>query len=221
MANRKEVAEQNKQAEQANTQAEQANTDAQTNESSADTNTENTQEQTQAPVESKDDAKTTETASTENKEAANKTADKKNAAKTAPETESDTAVDTKTQASAVITESKNTHVIVCLKHPHGIKFKLGNNRHVTIQGNATHLKDKTTGVLPEGGFGMTTILKEDWEAIKKAYGTMSIFKNGLIFANADTASANAQAKEYDEVKSGFEPVDIKKEKNIGVQEFEK
>lgn len=190
MANRKEVAEQNKQAEQANTQAEQANTDAQTNEALADTNTENTQEQTQEPVENKDDEKVNKAAAENN-------------------------------APTVITESKNTHVIVCLKHPHGIKFKLDNNRSVVINGNAVHLKGKTTGVLPEGGFGMTTILKEDWEAIKKAYGKMSIFKNGLIFANADTASANAQAKEHDELKSGFEPVDIKKEKNIGVQEFEK
>lgn len=124
-------------------------------------------------------------------------------------------------APAVKIESQNTHVVVCLKHPQGIKFKLNNNRSVVINGNAVHLKGKNTGVLPDGGFGMTTILREDWEAIKKAYGTMSIFKNGLIFASADTASANAQAKEYDEVKSGFEPVDIKKEKNIGVKEFEK
>lgn len=192
MANRKEVAKQNKQTEQANTQTEQANTDAQNNETATETqnNNENTQEQIEAPVENKDDEKVNEAAAENN-------------------------------APAVITESKNTHVIVCLKHPHGIKFKLGNNRHVTIQGNATHLKDKTTGVLPEGGFGMTTILKEDWETIKNTYSTMSIFKSGLIFASADTASAQAQAKEYDELKSGFEPVDIKKEKNIGVKDFEK
>ena len=192
MANRKEVAEQNKQAEQANTQAEQANTDAQNNEIATETqnNNENTQEQTQSPVENKDDEKVNEAAAENN-------------------------------APAVITESKNTHVIVCLKHPHGIKFKLNNNRSVVINGNTVHLKGRTTGVLPDGGFGMTTILREDWEAIKKAYGTMSIFKNGLIFACADTASAQAQAKEHDELKSGFEPVDIKKEKNIGVKDFEK
>lgn len=191
MANRKEVAEQNKQAEQANTQAEQANTDAQNNEIATETqnNNENTQEQIEAPVENKDDAEVDETA--------------------------------ENNAPAVITESKNTHVIVCLKHPHGIKFKLNNNRSVVINGNTVHLKGRTTGVLPDGGFGMTTILREDWEAIKKAYGTMSIFKNGLIFACADTASAQAQAKEHDELKSGFEPVDIKKEKNIGVKDFEK
>lgn len=191
MANRKEVAEQNKQAEQANTQAEQANTDAQNN---------------KAPVENKNDEKVNEAASNKDDKAA--------AAKNTP-------AETKNNAPAIVTDKKNEYVIVCLKHPHGIKFKLGNNRHVTIQGNATHLKDKTTGVLPEGGFGMTTILKEDWEAIKNTYSTMSIFKSGLIFASADTASAQAQAKEHDELKSGFEPVDIKKEKNIGVKDFEK
>ena len=191
MANRKEVAEQNKQAEQANIQAEQTNTDAQNN---------------KAPVENKNDAKVNEAASNKDDKAA--------AAKNTP-------AETKNNAPAIVTDKKNEYVIVCLKHPHGIKFKLGNNRHVTIQGNATHLKDKTTGVLPDGGFGMTTILKEDWEAIKNTYSTMSIFKSGLIFASADTASAQAQAKEHDELKSGFEPVDIKKEKNIGVKDFEK
>ena len=191
MANRKEVAEQNKQAEQANIQAEQTNTDAQNN---------------KAPVENKNDAKVNEAASNKDDKAA--------AAKNTP-------AETKNNAPAIVTDKKNEYVIVCLKHPHGIKFKLGNNRHVTIQGNATHLKDKTTGVLPDGGFGMTTILKEDWEAIKNTYSTVSIFKSGLIFASADTASAQAQAKEHDELKSGFEPVDIKKEKNIGVKDFEK
>lgn len=191
MANRKEVAEQNAQAKQANTQAEQVNTDAQNNEAAVENKDNNENNQTQTQ------------APVENKDDAkvNEAAAENN-------------------APAVITESKNTHVIVCLKHPHGIKFKLDNNRSVVINGNAAHLKGKTTGVLPEGGFGMTTISKEDWEAIKNTYSTMSIFKSGLIFASADTASAQAQAKEHDELKSGFEPVDIKKEK-IGVKEFEK
>lgn len=183
MANRKEVAEQNKQAEQANTQAEQANTDAQTNEVSADTNTENNQEQTQAPVENKNDEKVNEAAAENN-------------------------------APAVITESKNTHVIVCLKHPQGIKFKLPNNRSVVINGNAAHLRGNRAPILPQGGYGMTTINKDDWEYIKKTYSSMNIFKSGLIFANADTASVKSQAKEHDEIKSGFEPIDISKEKKI-------
>lgn len=137
------------------------------------------------------------------------------------ETNNTSTQNSESAAPAVQIDKKNEYVIVCLKHPHGIKFKLDNDRSVVINGNAAHLKGKTTGVLPDGGFGMTTILKEDWEAIKNTYGTMSIFKSGLIFASADTASAKAQAQEHDELKSGFEPVDVKKEKNIGVKDFEK
>ena len=62
---------------------------------------------------------------------------------------------------------------------------------------------------------MTKILKEDWDYIKDTFGkSMSIFKSGLIFANADAASAKSQAKEHDEIKSGFEPIDISKETKI-------
>lgn len=117
-------------------------------------------------------------------------------------------------APVVKTESKNTNVIVCLKHPQGIKFKLPNNRSVVIAGNATHLRGQKAPILPSGGFGMTTILKEDWEYIKEQYKTMQIFKSGLIFANADTASASSQAQEHDEIQSGFEPIDIEKEQKV-------
>lgn len=117
-------------------------------------------------------------------------------------------------APAIKTESNNTYVVVCLKHPQGIKFKLPNDTSVVIAGNAMHLRGHKAPVLPSGGFGMTTILKEDWEYIKKTYGNMQIFKTGLIFANADTASAESQANEHNEIKSGFEPIDIEKEQKI-------
>lgn len=117
-------------------------------------------------------------------------------------------------APAIKTELKNTNVVVCLKHPQGIKFKLSDDRSIVIAGNATHLRGQKAPILPSGGFGMTTILKEDWEYIKKTYGNMQVFKSGLIFANADTASAESQAKEHDEIKSGFEPIDIDKEQKV-------
>lgn len=117
-------------------------------------------------------------------------------------------------APAIKTESKNTNVIVCLKHPQGIKFKLPDNRQIIINGNAAHLRGQKAPILPSDGFGMTTILKEDWEYIKEHYKTMQVFKSGLIFANADTASAESQAKEHDEIKSGFEPIDIEKESKV-------
>lgn len=157
MANRKKVAEQNKQAEQVNTQAEQVNTDAQNNNK----------------------------ASVEN------------------------------SAPAIVTDKKNEYVIVCLKRPQGIKFKLPDNKYITIHGNAEHLRGQKSPVLPTGGFGMTKILKEDWDYVKTTYGkSMGIFKAGLIFASADSASAESQAKEHDEIKSGFEPIDITKENKV-------
>lgn len=165
MANRKEAAEQNKQAEQANTQSQKVEVKTET---TANTETNNT--------------------STQNSESA---------------------------APAVQIDKKNEYVIVCLKHPQGIKFNLPDNRQITIKGNATHLRGQKAPVLPNGGFGMTTILKEDWEYIKSTFGkSMGIFKAGLIFASADATSAESQAKEQDEIKSGFEPIDITKENKV-------
>ncbi len=124
-------------------------------------------------------------------------------------------VSVENSAPAIVTDKKNEYVIVCLKHPQGIKFKLSDNRQITINGNATHLRGQKSPVLPTGGFGMTTILKEDWDYIKETYGkSMGIFKAGLIFASADSASAESQAKEHDEIKSGFEPIDVTKENKV-------
>ena len=105
-------------------------------------------------------------------------------------------------------EPKNDKVIVCLKHPQGIKFNLPNNRYVIIEGNAAHLKGLKSGILPDGGFGMTVIDRQDWNYIKKTYSTLNVFKNGLIFSSNDKASAARQSKEHDEIKSGMEPVEV-------------
>lgn len=115
-------------------------------------------------------------------------------------------------------EPKNDKVVVCLKHPQGIEFLL-ENKSVVIKGNASHLKGLKTGILPDGGFGMTTINKEDWEYIKKIYGGLKIFKSGLIFAATDIKSAEQQSKEYDEIQSGLEPIVIGE--NTSVAELKK
>ena len=39
---------------------------------------------------------------------------------------------------------------------------------------------------------------------------MTVFKNGLIFAQNDTASARAKAKELKDTRHGLEPVDPKR-----------
>ncbi len=116
-------------------------------------------------------------------------------------------------------EPKNDKVIVCLKHPQGIKFNLPNNRYVIIKGNAANLKGLKSGILPDGGFGMTVIDRQDWEHIKKTYSTMNVFKNGLIFASNDKASAARQSNEYDEIKSGMEPVEVGE--NTSIKDLQK
>lgn len=116
-------------------------------------------------------------------------------------------------------EPKNDKVIVCLKHPQGIKFNLPNNRYVIIEGNAAHLKGLKSGILPDGGFGMTVIDRQDWNYIKKTYSTLNVFKNGLIFSSDDKASAASQSKEYDEIKSGMEPVEVGE--NTSINELKK
>ncbi len=116
-------------------------------------------------------------------------------------------------------EPKNDKVIVCLKHPQGIKFNLPNNRYVIIKGNAAHLKGLKSGILPDGGFGMTVIDRQDWEYIKKTYSTMNVFKNGLIFASNNKTSAESQSKEHDEVKSGMEPVEVGE--NTSIKDLQK
>lgn len=116
-------------------------------------------------------------------------------------------------------EPKNDKVIVCLKHPQGIKFNLPNNRYVIIEGNAAHLKGLKSGILPDGGFGMTVIDRQDWEYIKKTYSPLNVFKNGLIFSSNDKASATIQSKEHDEIKSGMEPVEVGE--NTSIKDLQK
>ena len=44
----------------------------------------------------------------------------------------------------------------------------------------------------------------------RQYGRMDIFKNGLIYAQNDTDSARAKAKELKDTRHGLEPVDSKR-----------
>ena len=108
-------------------------------------------------------------------------------------------------------------VVVCFNSPYSIEFIIRENsgldKKVTINGNATHLKGKDKGVLPlAGAHGLTFgVLKEDWEQIKHLYGTMGIFRNGLIWAEETSARAADSVKEKKNVANGFEPIDTAKQ----------
>jgi len=98
-------------------------------------------------------------------------------------------------------------VVVALNHPNGIKFALKDGRQVVINGNATHLRGRETGVLPVGRYGLTLVKAEEWEEILRTYGQMDVFKKNLIFSRPRKAEAEDQAEEMKETRHGREPVD--------------
>lgn len=101
--------------------------------------------------------------------------------------------------------SANT-VVVALNRPTGINFSMPDGRKVLINGNAADLRGEEKGVLPVGAFGLTTIDRDDWEYIKKTYGRMEVFENGLLFAAERKADALDEAEEKAELRHGLEPI---------------
>lgn len=98
-------------------------------------------------------------------------------------------------------------VAVALNRATGIQFAMPDGRKVLVNGNAANLRGKEKGVLPVGAFGLTIIPSADWDYIKKTYGGMEIFQNGLIFASERKADAMDEAAEKAELRHGIEPVD--------------
>lgn len=114
------------------------------------------------------------------------------------------------------TEPESGTVIVAMNQPQGIIFRLfrgdSEYKRVKINGNAEGLIGALDAAkLPRGGYGLTTIDVQDWNEIKRQYGSLPLFKNGLIFAASSVNSAQAQAREQSEIRSGFEPIDPERE----------
>lgn len=99
-------------------------------------------------------------------------------------------------------------VVVCLNSAHSIVFEI-DGRKIQINGSNEHLRKQKEGILAVGKFGESLIDKQDWEQIQKIYGSMSIFKSGLIYAQDNHASARDVAKEREKLRNGLEPVDPK------------
>lgn len=104
------------------------------------------------------------------------------------------------------TRAASGMVTVAYNSPRGIIFKL-NGKDIHINGNAAHLIGKEKGIIPVGRFGYTRVTADEWEAIEKAYGSMAIFTNGLIFAEKSKSRAEDKAEEMEETRHGLEPVD--------------
>ena len=112
----------------------------------------------------------------------------------------------KTAQSVVKTDTK---VVVCLNLAHSLVFDVGDKK-IKINGSNEKLRGANEGILSIGKFGESIIDRQDWEEIVRQYGNMTIFRNGLIFAQNDTASARAKAKELKDTRHGLEPVDPKR-----------
>lgn len=85
------------------------------------------------------------------------------------------------------------------------KTKTGKRVKAVINGNNADLIGKMKGSLYAGGYGLTTLDRETWEAIKTAYAKWGPIKNGLMFAT-DSAHASAEIKARKDLKNGFEPL---------------
>lgn len=94
------------------------------------------------------------------------------------------------------------NVIVGCKLPHGLIIKTASGQSVTLNGaNSSKII---------GGYGLTPVDKEFFDAWKAEYASFEPLKNNLIFEQATERSAVSQATEQAEVKSGLEPLDLDK-----------
>lgn len=93
------------------------------------------------------------------------------------------------------------HITVGCKLPHGLIIKTG-NKSVTLAGaNSSRIV---------GGYGLTQVDKDFFDAWSKEFAQFGPLKNGLIFAQAKIESAEAQAKEQSVITTGLEPLNLDK-----------
>lgn len=120
------------------------------------------------------------------------------------------ALEAKTPAATVGTAAD--YVTVCCKLPQGI--------NVAVPG--TDIKIKLNGFHSAYALfnhGRTSVPRAQWEAVEAYYATHPgalWLHNGMVFAESDAQSAVDHARDRQEVKGGFEPVDPAKLAQEGV-----
>jgi hypothetical protein len=90
-------------------------------------------------------------------------------------------------------------VSVACKLPHGLVLDLEEKGKVVLKG-ALH-SDAV------GGYGITKVDKEFWEAWSKLYAEFPPFKAGHVFAQETEKNLRAEAEEKSDEKTGFERLD--------------
>jgi hypothetical protein len=127
----------------------------------------------------------------------------------APKTEAAKPGAAETNATEPRAPESGGMVTVAFNSPRGMVFPIGAER-ILINGNNADLIGLEKGVLNVGRFGYTRIPADTWEAIVKTYGSMAIFKSGLIYAEKSKGRAVDRAEDLAETRHGLEPVDITK-----------
>lgn len=108
-------------------------------------------------------------------------------------------------------------VTVACKHPQGLTIPLeGHAEPVKLHG--------THSPFARFGFGMTQVKAETWAAILEQYGERddidrhgkpcvvpqaAWLENGVVFAHSSPEATNDEAKDKEDMRVGFEPIDPK------------
>lgn len=112
---------------------------------------------------------------------------------------------------AEVQETKTAKPVkVFCKLPHGIVYTLPDDRTVRLVGMyGDERSDLQVAGMPGrdsvAGHGVTLVDADDWEQIVKDHGKSAAHKNGFVFAAKDDKSGEAQAREQESGRTGFEP----------------
>lgn len=105
--------------------------------------------------------------------------------------------------------SQNT-VFVYANLPHGQSFRLPGDTTVTLKGYpVSKLRDENGHALPTGKYGITEVPADQWAAVTKVYGELTVMQSGLIFVAPTREAGDAMAAERQGLRHGLEPADPK------------
>ncbi|GAN72115.1 hypothetical protein ASY01nite_14010 [Acetobacter syzygii] len=94
------------------------------------------------------------------------------------------------------TASGNPVTVGC-KLPNGLTLRVGEHKVILSGANASRVI---------GGYGLTSVPSDLWDAWSKAHAETPLIKRRIVFAEATTAKAEGRAKEQEAVKTGLEPL---------------
>lgn len=125
-------------------------------------------------------------------------------------------------------EIKKSTIIVCCKLPNGILLELGSeetgdHESVKLAGSAHYQMPSDTRKfknpeLLDGGYSITIVDKDFWDAWEAKHKNFVPLRRGLIFTSANRNEAQAQSRDNAENKTDLEQV---KPKSFGVAPLSK